>query len=400
MVAAGLKDLAHWLRSLGCTCAAMEGTGVYWMPVYEALEGNVSELIVANAHHIKNVPGRKTDVKDSEWICDLARHGLLKPSFVPSKSIRELRDVTRSRHKLVQASATERNRLLKLLEQCGIKLATYLSDVFGVSGREMLTALIHGKESPAKIATFGRGRLKSKESDLKLALEAPLSETSRFLLGQQYGRIVSTEAHIGRLDKKIASLLKPYRAEDQLLQTIVGIGAVTSSAIIGEVGVDLSGFRNQGAFSAWCGVAPGNNMSAGRRKRAPINQGNPFMRELLTECAWAAIKSPGYLQTKYYKLKARRGAKRAIIAIAHKLAIAVYQVLTKREAYRELSPEQVERSSRNQMAKLARRLTAHGYLVLKPAVPPPAQDLTPELNAAPPPAPKRSRRNKSKALRG
>lgn len=397
-VAAGLKEMGQWLQSSGCTCAAMEGTGVYWMPVYEALEGLIPEVIVANAQHIKHVPGRKTDAKDSEWICELARHGLLRPGFVPAKDIRQLRELTRSRHKAVQSCTTERNRLLKLLERAGIKLASFLSDVFGVSGRAMLSALIEGKKSPEQMAALAKGTLKRKAGDIRRALEAPMSDSTRFLLRVQYESILEAEKRIGLLDTQIAEMLAPYGQQFELLQTIVGIGAVAAAAILGEVGVDLQGFRHQGAFASWCGVTPGNNMSAGKRKNAPAKSGNLFMRALLVECAWAAIKSPGYLQTKYYKLKARRGAKRAIGAIAHKLAVAIYQVLTKNEPYRELGPEHFEQQARRQATVLARRLVAQGYLVVPPSAPThlstPQGPERPILRT-----PTRSKHNKRKTLR-
>lgn len=394
-VAAGLKDLAHWLQAMGCSCAAMESTGVYWMPLYEALEGIIPELIVANARHIKNVPGRKTDVADSVWICELARHGLLKPGFVPPPEIRQVRELTRQRHRLVQSQATERNRILKLLERQGVKLATFLSDVFGVSGRAMLQALIAGNSTSAEMAALAKGQLKRKTADIQRALEAPLNETARFVLNSQYEQLLSIEKRIAALDERIDAMLKPHEDARARLQTIVGVGAVSSAAIIGEVGTDLRSFPNQRAFASWCGVCPGNNMSAGKRANSPTNLGNCFMRSLLVECAWAAIKSPGYLQKKYYKLKARRGAKRAIVAIAHKLAISVYQVLTKKTDYQELPPEHVERATAHQLARAARKLAANGYVVLRPRPTPETEHSAPTKLVSP----KRSKSNKRRALR-
>jgi len=392
-VAAGLKEMAQWIQSMGCTCVAMEGTGIYWMPVYEALEDLVPNVIVANARHIKNVPGRKTDICDAAWICELARHGLLRPGFVPPKEIRQLRELTRQRHRLVQSAATERNRLLKILERHGVKLSTFLSDVFGVSGRLMIKALIAGRSSAEEMALFAKGALKKKVADIQRALDVPLDKTARFVLESQYEHILTIEERIGTLDQQITMMMKAYGEEEKRLETIVGVGAVSSAAIIGEIGTVLSAFPNHRAFSSWSGVSPGNNMSAGKRGHSPTNPGNCFLRTLLVECAWAAIKSPGYLKTKFHKLKARRGAKRAIVAIAHKLAIAVYQVLTKKTEYEELPVEHLERAKRQHMERAARKLRANGYLVRWPksmAVP------TAEATAS---TPKRSQKDKRKALR-
>ncbi|MGC4119360.1 MAG: IS110 family transposase [Myxococcales bacterium] len=392
-VASGLKEMAQWIQSMGCTCVAMESTGVYWMPVYEMLEGVVPNVIVANARHIKNVPGRKTDVCDSMWICELARHGLLKPGFVPPRPIRQLRELTRQRHRLVQSAATERNRLIKVLERHGVKLSTFLSDVFGVSGRQIILALIAGKATPEQMAQLAKGTLKKKAADIQQALEAPLDDAARFVLKSQYEHVVATEKRIAALDDEIDKNLKPHEEAQKRLESIVGVGAVSFAAIIGEIGTDLSSFPNQRAFSSWCGLSPGNNMSAGKRANSPTNLGNCFLRSLLVECAWAAIKSPGYLKTKYYKLKSRRGAKRAIVAIAHKLAIAVYQVLRQKTEYKELPVEHLERAKKQHLEKAARKLSANGYVVLKPTVPAepePKAELT---------APKRSKKYKRKAIR-
>lgn len=394
-VAAGLKEMTQWLSSMGCTCAAMESTGIYWMPVYEALEGVVPSLIVANARHIKNVPGRKTDVRDAEWICELARHGLLNAGFVPPKEIRQLRELTRQRHRLVQTQATERNRLIKVLERHGVKLSTFLSDVFGVSGRLMIQALIAGKATPEEMAQLAKGALKKKTAEIQLALEAPLNDAARFVLNSQYEHVLATEKRVAALDEEITKRLESHQEAQKRLESIVGIGAVSSAAIIGEIGTEVRSFPNQKAFSSWCGLCPGNNMSAGKRANSPTNLGNCFLRSLFVECAWAAIKSPGYLKVKYHKLKARRGAKRAIVAIAHKLAIAVYHVLRQKTEYKELPVEHLERAKKQHLEKAARKLEANGYVVLWPSKPlPPTEPTSTE-----PATPTRSKSYKRKALK-
>lgn len=398
-VAAGLKEMAQWISSMGCTCAAMESTGIYWMPVYETLEGVVTKLVVANARHIKNVPGRKTDVRDAEWICELARHELLNPGFVPPKEIRQLRELTRQRQRLVQTQATERNRLIKVLERHGVKLSTFLSDVFGVSGRLMIQALIDGKSTPADMAQLAKGTLKKKAADIQQALEAPLNDAARFVLKSQYEHVLATEKRVAVLDEEITKRLEPHKDSQQRLESIVGVGAVSSAAIIGEIGTSLSSFPNQKAFSSWCGLSPGNNMSAGKRAHSPTNLGNSFLRSLFVECAWAAIKSPGYLKAKYYKLKARRGAKRAIVAIAHKLAIAVYHVLRQKKDYKELPVEHLERAKKQHLQRAARKLMANGYMVWDPPKASPPAEPTPAEPPSKPTAPSRSKKYKRKAIR-
>jgi transposase len=360
-----LRSLVEWVQQSGCSLVAMESTGVYWMPVYEMLEGKI-ELLVANAEHMRNLPGRKTDVGDSEWIADLARHGLLRPSFIPAKKFRDLRDLTRYRSRLTQTKTTQNNRLVKQLEQAGVKLATFVSDVMGASGRQMIQALVAGKSKPAEMAQLAKGRLRQKMSDLELALDVELSENNRFLLGRQYEQVIRLEQAIDQLDERIVKLAEPYAAEIELLKTIPGIDVIASPAIIGEVGTDLSRFRDERAFSSWISVCPGNNESAGKRKHGRTRRGNLALKTLLVECAWSATRVPGYLREKYYRLRPRRGAKRALMAIAHKLAIAIYKVLTKHEPYQDLGAGYLDQRRKPTARRLVRRLEALGYHVIAP----------------------------------
>jgi transposase len=365
-VAKGLKELATWLKSSECTLVAMEGTGVYWVPIYNALEGYVP-LLVANALHIKNVPGRKTDMKDAEWIGELARHGLLQPSFIPPRPIRLLRELTRFRKKLVESANTERNRLIKVLENTGIKLATFLSDVFGVSGRLMIEALVADNMDPAQMAALAKGTLKRKAADIEDALVAELAPSSRYLVKTIYGRIQKTEEQIGALDKEIEQHLTPYQAAFRLLLSIPGIDRIVAAAVIGEIGADVAAFRHAKALSNWLGVCPGNYRSAGKRKGGRTNPGNRFLKSMLVEAAWGAVRAEGYLRQKYYKLKARRGAKKAIMAIAHKLAVAIYHVLKKGQPYNDLGEQYLDKLKRSATTlRLVRRLEALGYKVTKP----------------------------------
>src|SRR5499427_5895623 len=269
----GLRD---WLRAEGCTHLARESTGVYGKPVYAVLEG-VLEIVVANAQHVKKVPGRKTDVKDAEWLADLLCHGLLRPSFVPPPPIRQLRDLTRYRRKLVQSQAAERNRLLKLLESANIKLASVATDGFGVSGRLMLRALIEGQASPKEMAQLAKNKLRNKIPELELALEGRLEEHHRFLLKLQLDRLESVEKHIEVLQPHIQQKLQPYAAQLALLDEIPGVDWTVAAVLIAELGVDRSVFQNVSQMASWAGVCPGNNESAGKRKSSRIPKGNVYI---------------------------------------------------------------------------------------------------------------------------
>lgn len=364
-VPAELQELVEWVQQAGCTLVAMESTGVYWLPIYERLEGKI-ELLVANAQHMKNLPGRKTDIGDCEWIAELARHGLLRPSFIPAKEFRELRDVTRYRSKLTQTRVTHHNRLLKQLEQAGVKLSTFVTDVMGVSGRRMIQALLAGDSTATEMADLAKGALRHKIDDLELALDVELSPNQKFLIGRQYEEVTHLERAVEVVDVQIAELSAPYAEEIERLRTIPGISTVAAPAIIGEVGTDLSRFRDQSRFSSWIGVAPGNNESAGKRKDGRTRTGNVALKTLLVECAWAAVRTKGFLHDKYYQLRARRGAQRAIMAIAHKLAIAIFHVLRKKEVYRALDPSILDRASKSKARNLVRRLEHLGYQVTPP----------------------------------
>jgi transposase len=318
-----LLALREWLETAGCTHVAMESTGVYWRPVYAILEDHVA-VIVGNARHIKNVPGRKTDVKDSEWIADLARHGLIAKSFVPPKPIRVLRELVRYRRKLVESCSTERTRLLKLLETCNIKLASFASNVFGVSGMAMLRALAAHPATPSQMAALARGKLRDKIPALVLALDGQLDEAHRFLLQLQLDRLDQVGEHLAALDRRIDQQLEPLRGAHTRLKTVPGIDRIVAFRIIAEIGVDLSVFQSADDLSSWAGVCPGNYESAGKRDTGTRRRGNAHLTTALVEAAQAAIRTKdSYLREKFHRLRVRRGYKRALMAIAHKLLIAV-----------------------------------------------------------------------------
>lgn len=359
-----LIELRDWLCAEGCTHIAMESTGIYWKPIYNILEGYF-QIIVSNARHIKAVPGRKTDVKDSEWLADLLRHGLLRPSFVPPRPIRHLRDLLRYRRKLIESQSRERNRLLKLLESANIKLSSVATDVFGVSGRLMIEALRDGQNSVSEMADLAKGRLRNKLAELELALDGRLETHHRQLLGLQLQRLDKLEGDILELDSQLQVKLQPYTRQIALLDSIPGINWVAAATIIAEIGVDMSVFATAAHLSSWAGLSPGQNESAGKRRNCRIGPGNPYLRTLLVESALAAIREKGnYLREKFYRLKARRQHKRAIIAIAHKLLIAVYHVLAEEKPYRELGAGYLDRLTPQRIKlNLVHRLERLGYSV-------------------------------------
>ena len=362
---ASLREMRDWLKAAGCTHVAMESTGVYWQPVYAVLEGHF-ELVVGNAHHIKAVPGRKTDVKDTEWLADLLRHGMIRPSFVPPQPLRELRDLLRYRRKLIEAGAAERNRLLKLLETANIKLSSVASDVFGVSGMAMLRALIDGTATPAEMAGLARGVLRRKEADLVMALDGCLAEHHRFLLRLQLRRIEVVESDIAALDQQISERLVPYQAAHHRLMTIPGVDWSTAAVILAELGDDMRVFPSAAHAAAWAGLCPGNNESAGKRRRAGARQGNIYLKTALVIAAVAASRKTGsYLRDKYHRLRARRGPLRAAVAVGHKILIAAYHMLATGSVFKDLGAGYLDQARRNQTTKsLVRRLNRLGYQVM------------------------------------
>jgi transposase len=359
-----LVSLRDWLLAEGCTQEGMESTGVYWKPVYAVLEGAL-QIVVANAQHVKNVPGRKTDVKDAEWLADLLCHGLLKPSFVPPKPIRELRDLTRYRRKLVEAQAAERNRLLKVLEGANIKLSSVATDVFGVSGRLMLRALIDGKTSPQEMAKLAKGKLRAKIQQLEPALEGKLEPHHRFLLKLQLGRVEAAEEDLASLEEQLQQKLEPYRAQLALLDEIPGVNLGLAAAIIAELGVEMKVFETVSQLACWAGVCPGSNESAGKRKNTRTTKGNVYLKTALVEAANAAAKAKGtYLRDKFYRLKARRGYKRAAVAIAHKILVSIYHMFSKNVSYNDLGDLYLDKINKHHLTRnLVHRLERLGFHV-------------------------------------
>ncbi|MBV8399971.1 MAG: IS110 family transposase [Acetobacteraceae bacterium] len=368
---ADLTELADWLASCGCTVVAMESTGVYWKPVHVILEDRF-DVIVGNAHRIKAVPGRKTDVKDAEWICDLARHGLIARSFVPSKAIRALRDLTRYRRKLTETASTERNRLIRLLESAGIKLAGVVSDVLGVSGEAMIRALIEADRTPAEMAQLAQRRMRRKIPELERALRGDLGEHHRFILRMQLERIKAAETDLARLDQRIADHLAPYHGALSRLLGIPGVDRVTGSTIIAEIGVDMTLFHGAQQLASWAGLCPGSHESAGRRRGGKTSRGNIFLKAALVTAAVAAAKKRGsYLADKYRRLSARRGKLRAAVAIGHKILVEAYHILHDGTYHQDPGPGYLDIIDKRRNSKqLVRRLNQVGFEVtLAPKAP-------------------------------
>jgi transposase len=360
-----LEALKAWLVEHGVTHVGMESTGVYWKPVYAVLEGHF-ELIVGNAHHIKNVPGRKTDVKDAEWIAQLVRHGLVRRSFVPPPAIRDLRELVRCRRTLIETRTAARNRVLKLLEGAGIKLSGVASDAFGVSGRAMLEALAAGATDAAGMAGLARGRMRRKAAELEAALEGRLREHQRFLLAMHLRQLEAIERDLEAIDARIEAQLEPFRAQRELLMRIPGVDRVTAAVIIAEIGTDMAVFATARRLAAWAGVAPGNYESAGRPKGAAVRRGNVFLKAALFAAASAAVRTKGsYYRDKYHRLRARRGPVRALLAIAHKLLLAAFHLLATGEAFRDLGEGYLDQITRKRStARLVQRLSSLGYEVM------------------------------------
>jgi transposase len=358
-----LLALRDWLKAQGCTHVGMESTGVYWKPVYAVLESEF-EVFVGNARNIKAVPGRKTDVKDSEWLAELVRHGLIEKSFVPNPPQRALRELLRYRRKIVEEGAAQRNRLLKELETAGIKLGAVLTDVFGVSGRRMIEALIEGQATPAQMADLAAGSAQVKRPALERALEGKLPPWQRTLLRLQMQRIEQGEADLMELDRLIEEQLEPFRPQLQQLRTIPGVGRLTAATIIAEMGVEMTVFATAARAAAWAGVCPGNNESAGKRKSSRTRPGNRSLKTALVEAAQAGSrKKNSYYKAKYGQLRGRMNHKQAVVTIAHKILISAYHVLSG-EPYKDLGSNYLDQlNPKRTTRKLVKRLEQMGYQV-------------------------------------
>jgi transposase len=366
---ADVLELADWLATQGVTHIALESTGVYWKPIWNVLEGSFTLLLV-NARHIKQVPGRKTDVRDCEWIADLLRHGLLRASFVPDRPQRELRELTRYRTSLIRERAAERNRIQKTLEGAGIKLGDVASDVLGLSGRRILEALVGGTSDAASLADLAVGSLRSKLPQLERALTGQVGSHQRFLLAQQLAHLDALDELIDRLSQEVADRLGPFQQLVDRLDAVSGIGQRTAEILLAEIGTNVDRFPSAGHLASWTGICPGNHESAGKRKSGRTGKGNVWLRAGLIEAAHAAARTKStYLASQYQHLAARRGHKKAITAVAHSILRIVWHLLAHDCPYVDLGSRYLEDRDRQHIQRrLIRRLEAFGYTVkLEPA---------------------------------
>jgi transposase len=362
---ASLMALSDWLTENKCTHIAMEATGVYWKPVWHILDDGEFTLVLANAAHVKNVPGRKTDVSDAEWLVDLLAHGLIRASFVPDNLTQDLRALLRTRKQLVREQSSHVLRVQKTLEDANIKLDSVISDVVGKSGRAMIEALIAGERDPVKLARLADGRLKASPAQLCEALRGRVTKNHRFLLRLHLKQIDALDAAIVGIDRQVEADIAPFRAAVKNLITIPGIKALGAQVVLSEIGLDMSRFPSDGHLVSWAGICPRNDQSAGKRRSNRLRKGAPWLKTTLVQAAWAAVrKKDSYLHTQFHRLKARRGAKKAIMAVAASILTAIYHMLKNGTLYQDLGPNHFERRSKHQQAhRLIKRLADLGYAV-------------------------------------
>jgi transposase len=360
----GLIELADWLEAAKCTHVAMEATGVYWKPVWHILDGRF-ELMLANAAHIKGVPGRKSDMNDATWISDLLAHGLIRASFVPPQPIQELRDLTRTRKQLTREIVQHTQRIQAVLEEANVKLSSVITDILGLSGRRMLKAMITGESDPATLAALGSPRLAASKSEIADALFGRIRDHHRFLISQHLKTIEQLEATITAFDARIEAALQPFRDIVERLKEIPGLSDRSAECVIAEIGLDMSRFPTAGHLLSWAGLVPRLDESAGKRRSTRVKKGAPWLRPVLVECAWAGKrKKNSYFGTQYIRLKGRRGPKKALIAVAASLLQTIYHMLKDGTCYQDLGADHfVRRNPVKTVAKLAARIRDLGFQI-------------------------------------
>jgi transposase len=358
--------LVDWIKSTDCEAVAMESTGVYWKPIYNLLELENMTTLVVNAKHMKAVPGRKTDVKDSEWIAQLLKHGLLRASFIPSREQRELRELVRYRRSITEERAREVTRIQKILEGANIKLASVASNIMGVSGRNMLNAIVNGNIDPVSLSQMAKAALRGKIPELQQALTGLIGEHQKMILKSQLSHIDFLDSHIEELSREVARRLESDNEIIEILDTIPGINRKAAELIVAEIGTDMSRFPSDSHIASWAGLCPGNNESAGKKKNSSTHDGNKHIRAVMVEAALANRNAKSYFASQYKRIAARRGKKRAAIAVAHSMLIVVYHMISKRQPYQELGQDYFDKlNSQYRAKKLIKQLESLGYTVTK-----------------------------------
>lgn len=365
-----LLALGDWLAAQGCTHVVMESTGVYWKPVWHLLEDRF-DLVLANAMHVRHIPGRKSDVTDATWLADLLAHGLIRGSFVPPPAVSELRDLTRTRAQLVRESSRHTQRLQKVLEDAHIKLTTVLTDILGVSGRAILTALIAGESDPDRLADLPRGAVKASRAEFVEALHGRPNDHHRFLLRLHLGQIDALEAAVTGIEARIGDHVAPFRHAAELLTTIPGISDTVARVVVAEIGLDMDRFPTAGHLISWAGLCPRLDESAGKRRSTRTRRSARWLKTMLIQAAWAAVRTKHtYLRAQFHRLKSRRGPKKAIVAVAASMLTAIYHMLQRGVVYHDLGGHYFDRRDKTQVAnRLIRRLEELGFRVeARPAV--------------------------------
>jgi transposase len=360
-----LMEMSDWLFSQGVTHIAMEATGVYWKPVWHILSDGEFVLVLANAAHVKNVPGRKTDVNDAMWLADLMAHGLIRASFVPDEPTQQMRDLLRTRKQFVRERSSHTQRIQKTLEDANIKLDSVIADIVGLSGRRMIEALIAGQTDPEALAALAHGRIHATRAELEAALRGRMTAHHRFMLRIHLNHLDALNSTIAAIDKEVDGNVEPFRVAIQMLTTIPGVSSLAAEVIASEIGIDMSRFKTEGHLISWAGLCPKNDESASKRRSNRMKKGAPWLKTTLIQCAWAASRTKGsYLQAQYLRIRSRRGAKKAIGAVAASMLTAAYCMLKDGTLYQDLGANHFDNRDKGKQAlRLVNRLQSLGFSV-------------------------------------